>query len=782
MENITQLKNERKLTKQLASFAANISMGQIAAWIMCFILSRASFFEVIKPFATAFYVAIGFTGFSKAAAIFSIALGSAVFSSVYECIRQVLALLLFEAFTQIMFKIGMRKESGFNRAVLISLLIFFTGILKGLIQGFHLYDLVVSILSAALVFSFTVIMTPASDTFHQVKQKLFPDGRMLFAKAALLCAAVISLKGLMVWECELGSMLAYVAVLILARRRGFSAGACAGVVLGMIVALYDLPASLDVPGMLALAGAAAGLPVKTRTAGVCLWTAVIILFSGLSVLKGGLILQYYEALAAGILFLLIPQPLLNRLSDGLAGIRGGDEFLEIHHSGITKESADQLFILSKAFSRISRNIESFVTEENEEEVSVTHWIIETVAENICNRCSMRERCWGTNFLKTYRLVEKSISDFKTDESGQIEIPVWFKNTCSKSDKFFEDLGIAYSLYKMENICRSKLQESRIQLARQADLASAGVMTIARKVAEAGARDYEVENRLLAAAGSSGIPVSGIRYHQEKESRPFLEVIFESKSKFRVKDLDDMVKGTIQADLIRMGEGRRDMLGNSVVRYMKQPKFKTATGVARASRQTGMVSGDSFTFFISSEGHHICAVSDGTGSGKKAERYSRTAIQMLENLIEDGVELSLAIRLMNMYLNIRGENERLATMDICAIDLCTGEVHSYKYGAPASFIRRSEGVSAVDTEIGESDGGTVSHFKSERMTAGDFVIVVSDGVLEAFSQKGEVTGLQWFIEKLETTNAQQLADCILEEALERLPKNHDDMTVLVTRLW
>ena len=69
MENITQLKNERKLTKQLASFAANISMGQIAAWIMCFILSRASFFEVIKPFATAFYVAIGFTGFSKAAAI-----------------------------------------------------------------------------------------------------------------------------------------------------------------------------------------------------------------------------------------------------------------------------------------------------------------------------------------------------------------------------------------------------------------------------------------------------------------------------------------------------------------------------------------------------------------------------------------------------------------------------------------------------------------------------------------------------------------------------------------
>lgn len=782
MENITVLKSERKVTKQLLSYVSNITIAQVAAWLMCFAFSRASLFGVLRPFATAFYVSVGFTGISKVIAILSVSLGNALFSNFYESIRQILALLLFEAFSQIIFRIGNRKETNFNRSVLMTILIGFTGLLRGLIQGIHLYDLVVSILGAALVFSLSIIMSPASEIFQKNRQKLFFDRRTLLAKAALLCAAIISLKGVVVWQCELGTVLAGVAILIIARRKGSAVGACTGALFGMVIALYELPSSLEIPGMLALAGAAAGLPVKSRTASVTLWTSVIIFFSGLSVLEGSLILKYYEALASGILFFLIPQSILNLLSDELAGLRDSTEVMEVHDSGQTHEAADKLFVLSKAFSRVSRSIEDTLVEDIEQENSVTEWMIEMVAERVCNRCSLSERCWGTHFLRTYKLIEKSISDMKTDEAGQLEIPTWFNSTCNRSDKFFENLGAAYSLHKAENVWRIKLNESRMLLANQATLVSGSIMSVARGLMDASGRDYDLEGRLLDVAGNCGIPVTSFRYNNRQEAKPYLEAIFESKSKLNAKDLDEMVKETIQSSLIRIGECRRDMLGYSVVRYMKKPRFKTATGVARISRDSNGASGDNFAFFVSSEGYNINAISDGAGSGKRAERYSRTAIQMLENLIEDGIEISIVLRLLNLYLNLRGENERLATMDICAIDLSSGEASFYKYGASASFVKEHQETLVICTDGKGPENLATSHFKPASMTAGDFAIIVSDGVLESFSEEGEATGLQLFIEGIDTVNAQQLADEILQEAIRRSNRNHDDMTVLATRLW
>ena len=63
-----------------------------------------------------------------------------------------------------------------------------------------------------------------------------------------------------------------------------------------------------------------------------------------------------------------------------------------------------------------------------------------------------------------------------------------------------------------------------------------------------------------------------------------------------------------------------------------------------------------------------------------------------------------------------------------------------------------------------------------------MIMISDGILEAFSVLGESTGLQKYIDSLETINAQVIAEGILDEAKNRSQGKHDDMTVLVTKLW
>ncbi len=781
MENVTALKHERKLTRQIFSVISNITLPQLIAWLMCFAFSRANFFGILKPFATAFYVASNFTGLSKIIAILSIILGNALFSNFYETVRQALALLLFEAISRIIFTAGGRKESPLNRAVLMALLVGATGFLRGAVQGFRIYDAVVSVLCAALVFSLGMLLAPVSELFIKSRQKPLNDIKSLVSKGILLCMMVICLEGTMIWGLELGAIFAGLAVLVIARCMGSSAGALSGALLGTVIALYNLPSSMELTGMLALAGAAAGLPVKSKALSVSLWTTVVILFTGLTLFEGSLIIKYYEALAAGILFLIIPQAAFGFFSEGLSGLRSASDRAERQDADHTREAADRLFVLSKALSRVSRNIEETLAGEGEEEATVAEWMIETVAEKVCNRCSLCERCWGTHFLKTYKLVEKSISDLRIDESGHLEIPPWFKSACNKADKFFEVLTAAYTLYKSENIWRLKLNESRLLLAKQAALVSSSVMTAARSLVDTSLRDSELERRLMLAAEMGGVPVSGFRYHNQGE-RSYLETVYETKSKLSVKVLDEMVTKALSSGLVRMGESRRDMMGFSVVRYMRPPKYKTATGVARMSRESSQVSGDNFAFFISAEGFHISAVSDGTGSGRRAQRYSRTAIQTLENLIEEGIEIGMAIRLLNLFLNLRGEGERLATMDLCAIDLITGETSFYKYGAPVSFIKGKEGTIAVNVGEKNKENIPISHFKPAVLKAGDFVVLLSDGVLEPFSEEGEPFALQNFIEGVDTVNAQQLADAILQEALLRFHGNHDDMTVLVTRLW
>mgnify|MGYP000846972183 CR=1 FL=1 len=777
MENISALKAGKKLSRNVLSSASEISLTHIIIFAVCFIFSRASIFGVVRPFAVSFYVAVNLTGLLKIPAIISITLGNAIFSNIYETLRQTISLLLFEAFLYLIYKSGEKKETAMGRTLLITLITGLTGILRGLVQGIHVYDLVVSVISAALVFSLTVIFGPSCENFKNLYKNIVYDGRVIFSRAVFLSAFIISVKGIRIIGLELGAILAGIAIMLIARYLGGAEGAFAGAFIGTVVAIYDIPASLQFPGMLALAGAACGMPRKSRVAGPVLWLIVVTFFSGISVLAENMVLIFYESLASGLIFLVIPDSAKSFVGSLLCGAQKNIGIS--HEYGQIHEAADRLFVVGKALSRVSRNIEEAITEDNTE-ISGAGWIAEYTAEKVCSRCSLSDMCWKVNLIKTYRLVEKTISDLKTDETGQFEIPAWFRARCTRAQHFFETLGTAYSLWKTEKIWRMKLNESRLLLAKQAAIVSGNVIAAARSILDTSGRDYETEDLIYSAAVSGGIPVTSVRYRLPQGKKPYMEISVDAKNSINFEVIDELVQN-FDNKLVRIGENRRDMMGYSIVRYMKKPRFRTATGIARAGKNNDSVSGDNFTFFISNEGLHINAISDGSGSGRRAEKISRSAIQMLENLLDEGLELEQAVRLINLYLDMKGETERLASMDILSIDLSDGRVSCYKYDAAPSFIKNREGVLVLGCDMTNEKGETV-HYTAAKMEKDDIVIMVSDGVTQAFSEDGEISALQWFIAGLDTANAQELADALLTEAVSRAKGNHDDITILATKLW
>ena len=85
-------------------------------------------------------------------------------------------------------------------------------------------------------------------------------------------------------------------------------------------------------------------------------------------------------------------------------------------------------------------------------------------------------------------------------------------------------------------------------------------------------------------------------------------------------------------------------------------------------------------------------------------------------------------------------------------------------------------------------GILSDIKMDRHNTklgnGDYVIMVSDGIIDA--GKSNNFGDNWliyFLQKLESTNPKEIANKILDRALElQLGEVDDDMTVLVTKMY
>ena len=122
-----------------------------------------------------------------------------------------------------------------------------------------------------------------------------------------------------------------------------------------------------------------------------------------------------------------------------------------------------------------------------------------------------------------------------------------------------------------------------------------------------------------------------------------------------------------------------------------------------------------------------------------------------------------------------------------IDFKKGSLENVKMGSCPSYIKRNNG--EVDLISSSSlPVGILSDVKMDRhrtkINTGDYIIMVSDGIIDA--GKSNDFGENWliyFLQKMNSTNPKEIADKILDRALElQLGEVEDDMTVLVTKIF
>ena len=224
--------------------------------------------------------------------------------------------------------------------------------------------------------------------------------------------------------------------------------------------------------------------------------------------------------------------------------------------------------------------------------------------------------------------------------------------------------------------------------------------------------------------------------------------------------------------------------STVVLY-EENQFYALSGVATKKKTGSQANGDSCSMFQLDDGmYHVC-VSDGMGSGKQAQAESTLVVDLLEKLLEAGFSRESALKLMNSAMVISAGEESYSTVDFATIDMYTGELELTKTGAAPSFIKSGKTVSAIENEslpAGVDDAQESMHSKNT-LQSGDFLVMVTDGVLEYLHAKDRQGKLMDIITGVKSDNAGVMAQEILDRVLlDTGGYAMDDMTVVAIGIW
>ena len=221
------------------------------------------------------------------------------------------------------------------------------------------------------------------------------------------------------------------------------------------------------------------------------------------------------------------------------------------------------------------------------------------------------------------------------------------------------------------------------------------------------------------------------------------------------------------------------------RFIEESKFHVLTGVSLAIKENEEVSGDNYSIYQTDRGKLTMLLSDGMGSGRKANDDSRVVIELTEKLLETGFRPEITVQMINSSILAGREEQNMSSLDLCQIDLRTGISEMIKIGGASTYIKRAhlvEQISARNLPLGifaEIDTEPVTR----QLMDGDYIFMISDGISDGFAEGNGEESLIELISHMDLENPKEMANCILNHAIkESKGRIRDDMTVLVVGLW
>ncbi|WP_066712564.1 SpoIIE family protein phosphatase [Clostridium sp. Marseille-P299] len=445
--------------------------------------------------------------------------------------------------------------------------------------------------------------------------------------------------------------------------------------------------------------------------------------------------------------------------------------------------------LSGSFNKLALSFEQLTDPKSTLDGEDMNLVFEGISGHLCGNCSKCRMCWEKHFEESYNAT--CILLDKAKEQGMVtlkDLPEHFLKHCINSEGFVTETNRNLMLAKMKLSWHNRLAESREAVAGQLEEVARIVKEFSNDICSTGEIIELQKRKINTKLRSHRVKVQRVMMF-ERENRG-MELHIRAKCKdgrcITTKEAAMLVGLALNKKFVPR-EDSRNVIGKDYADYVfcEDANFKVLTGVARASKVKGELSGDNFSFLYPDSSDVVMMLSDGMGTGEEASRESEMVIELLEEFLEAGFQEEPAVKLINSVLVLKSEHTMFSTVDLCVINLCAGTCEFVKVGAATTFIKRSNWVETISSTT--MPAGMLNRIEFERkckkLYDGDFVIMVSDGVLDCIDEEEKEEFLQKVIMNITCKSPQEIANAILTAALmQHSYEPVDDMTVLVSGIW
>ena len=402
----------------------------------------------------------------------------------------------------------------------------------------------------------------------------------------------------------------------------------------------------------------------------------------------------------------------------------------------------------------------------------------------CDSCAV---CWNENRMRSLGGIRALLHAVINQSTKEELMLVPYVQNCQCYEGMVEEALQAFGRLELNKAWYNRLQENRYVIAQQLDAMAGLVEEWAKVRTNIDQKSKALLSQIIFQVQEKGLIIEDIHIYEENK-RICVEgyVYCKWNGGIPVKHYIAAVEKVLGKPM-RVGKDTKNILTQepAFISIYEDTKYYGLQGIATEKKTGSFISGDSFSFFALDDGnYHIC-LSDGMGSGARANQESEMVVDLLQKFMEAGFRKEIAIKLMNSAMVLQGEENSFSTLDYAMIDLYTGQLELIKIGAAATFIKRGNEVEMICE--GSLPAGADVHMEVEsvkkQLQSGDFLVMVTDGVIEYLHVRNPKETLVDIVSGIQTDNAGVLAEKILEQVLIRTGGHAmDDMTVLVTGIW
>lgn len=578
---------------------------------------------------------------------------------------------------------------------------------------------------------------------------------------------ISSLTSIDIWQLNIGRIVGVFIMLLAIRKYKYIGGAVAGVLASCGVILCSTNMGKTTM-LLACAGLIAGLFHKFGNVSVVI-AFIVSNFTGLLALgiTGDTFAMMFDVAIATVIYIVIPSYYINQLFETI----GVTKFSGM---AVAENAGQRLDFASKTIQNVNLSLKEVSSAM--ELKAKNHDFTYKVCEKLCKNCPENLKCWQEKYRQTINDFHKLEKIIQTQNNIPDEFFIENLKYCTNKNNLKDTAYECFYEYESEIKESKRLREMRTLLSDQFYAMEEMLSSLSKQLSNYSKSDQELSNKVANYFINRGITNPKVCVYKNAYDYMEIEAFIPQNINFNDKTICKDLSDILEADLEL--PHYYEVGGLTRVEIWEKPEYSVEIGACQICGSSGEMTGDSYETFFDNQAQAFIVLSDGMGSGKRAQLDSLLASSLISRLLRAGVGYASAIRLVNSSMRVKSWEESFATVDIAIINLYNATLNIVKAGGSATYIIRGDELKKIETSslpIGILTG-ILPEKTTHKLKNGDIIITASDGLVEE-----SLTVLKQVAIANKHLNAKTMSEKIINAVKSTIKnKRTDDITIIVSK--